>query len=316
MMSDPPNHTTTADGADRLELSEAEEWIRQQVTPARPITLAHRRPWATVLRVPLTDGVAWFKACGPVQAFEPRLTAELFSRWPDLLAEVLAYDEGRAWLLSVDSGTQISELGNPPELWEEVLPLYSELQRNETAHRDRFLADGVPDLGMASLTNRYQQLLDTPLPLHRDEIDQLCRFQDRVAQLCEELQAHGVADSVQHDDLHMNNLYLQDGRLRVLDWGDSSISHPFASLVVTFRFLEQVNRLPPTDPWFERLRDAYLEPWGPDLKDTLDLAMRVGAFAHAIACARQREFLSEQDRSEFDQDYGVVLRRALTLINL
>jgi hypothetical protein len=26
------------------------------------------------------DRVCWFKACAPVQAFEPRLTAELFAR--------------------------------------------------------------------------------------------------------------------------------------------------------------------------------------------------------------------------------------------
>jgi hypothetical protein len=47
-----------------------------------------------------------------------------------------------------------------------------------------------------------------------------------------------------------------DGTSLVLDWGDSSISHPFVSLVVTFRFLEEVNELPPGDPWFARLRDA------------------------------------------------------------
>jgi hypothetical protein len=32
------------------------------------------------IRVPLVGSVAWFKACAPVQAFEPRLTAELFAR--------------------------------------------------------------------------------------------------------------------------------------------------------------------------------------------------------------------------------------------
>ena len=66
-------------------------------------------------------------------------------------------------------------------------------------------------------------------------------------------------------------------RLRVLDWGDSSISHPFASLVVTFRFLEEFNKLPPGDPWFPRLRDAYLEPWGHGLTDAFALARAASA---------------------------------------
>ena len=85
-------------------------------------------------------------------------------------------------------------------------------------------------------------------------------------------------ETIQHDDLHLANLYAQGERLRVLDWGDSSISHPFASLVVTFRFLEETNKLTPTDPWFARLREAYLEPWGPGLADAFALAIRVGTF--------------------------------------
>jgi aminoglycoside phosphotransferase (APT) family kinase protein len=79
-------------------------------------------------------------------------------------------------------------------------------------------------------------------------------------------------ETVQHDDLHRANVYTEGGKLRVLDWGDSSISHPFVSLVVTFRFLEEVTKLPPGDPWFARLRDAYLEPWGRGLEGVFALA--------------------------------------------
>jgi hypothetical protein len=75
----------------------------------------------------------------------------------------------------------------------------------------------------------------------------------------------------------MANVYRHGERLRLLDWGDSSISHPFVSLVVTFRFLEEVNRLPPDDPWFSRLRDAYLEPSGHGLLHAFLLAIRIGA---------------------------------------
>jgi hypothetical protein len=97
----------------------------------------------------------------------------------------------------------------------------------------------------------------------------------------------------------------------VLDWGDSSISHPFASLVVTFRFLEEVTKLPPGDPWFARLRDAYQEPWGGGLEAVFALAMRVGTVAHAIAWLRQRDHLPAKERAEFDRWFRVVLRRAI-----
>src|SRR5437870_8749324 len=109
-----------------------EEWIGARVNLVGRIETVHDRPWATVMRVPTADGVAWFKACAPVQAFEPRLSAELFARWPDRVAEVLGHDEDRAWLLLADAGTPIGVSGNPPEAWLVALPLYAEIERRET----------------------------------------------------------------------------------------------------------------------------------------------------------------------------------------
>ena len=294
-----------------MDRAAVEEWIRAHVEPVRPIEIAHERPWATVLRVPVGDGDAWFKGCAPVQAFEPRLTAELFARWPDRVATVLAHDEERAWLLLADAGTPIRIFGNPPEAWLVALPLYAELQRAEAAHAQDHLAHGVPDLRVATLPARYEALVERELPLESEEIRRLREFAPRFAELCDELAAYGFPETVQHDDLHMGNLYARGERLRLLDWGDASISHPFASLVVTFRFLEERNRLPPNDPWFARLRDAYLEPWGHALAEAFALATRVGTFAHAVAWSRQRDALPEDARVWFDEGFGIVLRRAV-----
>jgi Phosphotransferase enzyme family len=288
-----------------------EEWIRGHAEPVGAIQTVHERPWATVLRVPLVDGMAWFKACAPLQAFEPRLTAELFARWPDRVAEVLAYDEQRAWLLLADAGRPVGDLGNPPQAWLAALPRYAELQDGEAAHAQEHLAHGVPDLRLATLPARYQELLALDLPLGRDEIGRLQDFAPCLAGLCEELADYGVAETIQHDDLHHANLYTHRGRLRVLDWGDASIAHPFTSLVVTFRFLQERTKLAPGDPWFTRLADAYLEPWGRDLGAAFALAVRVGSFARAIAYVRQRAALPPEQRPLFDTDFRVVLRRAL-----
>jgi hypothetical protein len=297
-----------------MDFAAAEDWIRAHVKPSGPIETTHRRPWATVLRVPLADGVAWFKACATVQSFEPRLTTELSVRWPGRVAEVLGQDVQRGWLLLADAGTPVRVLGNPPESWRDVLPLYAELQRGEAKHMHDHLGHGVPDLRLETLPARYEDLLRHYLPLEADEIQRLIDFQPRFAEACEELAAHELPATIQHDDLHAANLYSQAGRLRVLDWGDSSISHPFASLVVTFRFLEQINKLPPGDPWFSRLRDAYLEPWGSGLVDAFALGMRVGTFAHAFAKTRQRAALPVEVRPHFDEDFRIVLRRALAMI--
>jgi hypothetical protein len=293
-----------------VERAAVEDWIRAHVEPVGAIETAHERPWATVLRVPLADGVVWFKACSPVQAFEVRLSAELSSRWPDRVGEVLAHDEERAWLLLADAGAPIGE-SNPPELWLAALPLYAELQRGEAVHADEHLTHGVPDLRCEVLPERYEDFLRHEIPLEPDEIRQLRDFAPRLTELCAELAARGIPETIQHDDLHMANLYARGGELRVLDWGDSSMAHPFFSLFETFRFLEEVNGLAPGDPWFARLRDAYLEPWGAGLLDTFDLAMRVGSLAHSIAWMRQRDHLPEAEVPDFDRWFPLVLRRAV-----
>ena len=169
----------------------------------------------------------------------------------------------------------------------------------------------LTDLRMETLPSRFEESLQSDLPLAADEIDRLRAFAPRLAELCAELDAYGVAETVQHDDLHFANLYEKDGRLRVLDWGDTSISHPFASLYTPYRFLENVTKLPPGDPWFARLRDAYLEPWGEGHEDAFALALRVAAFAHATAWTRQRDHLPEEEVPEFDRYFPEVLRRAL-----
>jgi hypothetical protein len=294
-----------------VDVAAAAEWIREHVEPTGAIEVAYDRPWATVLRVPVAGGTTWFKACAPIQAFEPRLTADLHARWPDRVTEVLAVDEGRRWLLLGHAGIAVGDRGNPPEAWLEALPLYAELQVGETSHVLDHLAHGVPDLGMAALPAGYERLVASDLPLAADDVDRLRAYSPRFGELCAALAQRGVTESIQHDDLHMNNLYLDEGRFRFVDWGDSSIAHPFFSLVVTFRFLEEVNHLVPCDPWFGRLRDAYLEPWGNGWGETFEIAIRVGWFAHAIAWTRQRDSLPAGARPEFDRAFVAVLRRAL-----
>jgi hypothetical protein len=293
---------------------DAEEWLRTHVSPTS-ITVEKDRPWATTWRVETEDDVVFFKACGPVQAFEPRLTAALSERWPDRVTDVVAHDENRAWLLMRDAGIPLAIHGNPPEPWLEVLPRYAELQRGEARYADDHVAHAVPDRRLHVLPAQYEWLAAHDLPLDDDEAAALRAGSPRFAELCAELASAAIPASVQHDDLHMGNVAQRDGRLRIMDWGDASIAHPFFTAVVTFAHLEEVGRLPPGDAWFPRLRDAYLEPWGGGLAEVFDLAYRIGRVAWAISWTRQREHLpAGAVRDAFDRWYPPVLRAALTAV--
>ena len=49
---------------------------------------------------------------------------------------------------------------------------------------------------------------------------------------------------------------------RFFDWGDASVAHPFATLLVTLRSFAYTLDAKTDDPVVRRVRDAYLEPWG------------------------------------------------------
>jgi hypothetical protein len=283
------------------------EWLCAHVEPVGPVEVVRSRTWATTSRVPTADGPVWLKACAPSHRFEPGLVARLAGGWPELLPAVIAHDASRGWLLQADAGMPFEELGNPPELWLRLLPRYAELQREASIPPD------VPDRSLERWPQLYEELARSELPLHPAETARLRAYASRFAELCDELAGHGPPAAVQHDDLHHRNAFVDADALRIIDWGDACRSHPFVSLVVVFRFLEERTGLPPGDAWFARLRDAYLESWGPGLADAFELAQRIGRFVHAFSWIDLRRRLPDELRATYDVPFAVVLRRALAV---
>jgi hypothetical protein len=252
-----------------------------------------------------------------VQAFEPRLTAALASRWPDRVPEVLGWDAERAWLLLGDAGTPLTAFGDQLDAWFAVLPLYAELQRGEALHVAEHLAGGVPDRRPARLPGLFGELPLVELPLTEADVARLRAFSARFTELCASLDASGIPDSVQHDDLHAANVWARDGQVRILDWGDACVAHPFCTLADTFRLLEHHLALEPGDPVFERLRDAYLEPWGNAASwEVVADAVVVGTFARAIGSLLHREVMPADQRGAYDEWLASLLQRALALADV
>jgi hypothetical protein len=228
-----------------------------------------------------------------------RLTAALFERWPDRVTEVVAADDERAWLLMRDGGTPIDALPDRERAFGEALPLYAELQQGEAAHAADHLAHSVPDLRIEALPAEYEAFCArTDLPLEPEERKRFAAFAPAFARLCAQLPP--VPASVQHDDLHIGNVFRHDGTMRILDWGDTSISHPFFSLVVAFWHSDGT----------ARMRAAYLEPWG-DAAASFDDALRIGTIAHVFTWLRVRESMPPDFLSQFDEWFPRILRLAL-----
>jgi hypothetical protein len=239
-------------------------------------------PWSTVWRV---DGGLWLKRCKSIWRFEAPLTAALAARWPERLPDVV--DHGDDWLLLRDAGSMVKDSADAHAVWLDGIARYAELQRGEVVHVDEHLGNGVPDQRTTVLPAFYADMLERgDLPWRDGGRERFRAFEQRFAALCDELD--DVA-SINHDDLHVWNLY--EGP-RILDWGDSCVSHPFFSLVVTFSFVEQGQ---------EEIRDSYLEAYGGD-RSQFALAYRIGRIAHLFKWIRFRDALPAAALPEYDRE--------------
>lgn len=168
-----------------------------------------------------------------------------------------------------------------------------------------------PTCRLVELPRLYEGLLRDDPPLTPGEAKYFRAMTRRFDDMCRKLADYSIPESIQHDDLHITDVYEKDGRLRILDWAMHRLPTPSPPSSRHSDSLRSANRLLPDDPWFGRLRDAYLEPWDSNLNDAFELGVRVGAVARAISWLRQRDSLPESGRADFDAGFDNILRRAL-----
>ncbi|HYX75695.1 MAG TPA: phosphotransferase [Gaiellaceae bacterium] len=270
-------------------LARAEAWIHERVAVTGELDQFHVRWWSTVIRVPTRDEDLYFKAVAPGFEFEPALTVRLYELAPDRVTPVVDADLELGWMLMRDAGTRLRELVlTPADLrhWELALPRYAELQIAAMPIADELLGLGVPDARLEVLPDQLRTVLAEPVRgLTTAEQEQVLAALPELESLCRELAAYGIAETIQHDDLHDGQVFFARGRYLFFDWGDSCISHPFHSLTVNLRAAAAKLDLEPGGAEVRRLRDAYLEPFG-DLREAADLAYRTGTVGRALAWDR------------------------------
>jgi Phosphotransferase enzyme family len=201
-------------------------WIEQHVQVAGAIEQAHLRPWATALRVPTPDGTVWFKAAQEELQFEARVLDVLVPLAPDLLPEVIASRPDTGWLLLRDAGVQARDDAID---WAPLLDRYACLQVAAAPRVGDLLAAGALDNRPAVLADQVERLLP------HLSAGTASRVRARLPELRDDL-AHLAASTlpptIDHNDLHDRNVFVLDGHVRVLDWGDAAVAHPFMTLSV------------------------------------------------------------------------------------
>jgi hypothetical protein len=311
----------------------ASAWIEQRLAeldyfPTGPIEQFHAREWSTVLRVPTTRGLLYFKADAPYAVFEPALTQALDRVVSGCVPRVLAADTDRGWMLTEDGGTRMRDVMAPGSAcdlatWEAMVPQYAALQQASATHFDVLAASGCPDWRLAHLPALYAALVaDTdallvgqPDGLSQEEHDASRALAPEVASLCEALAAFGIPETLHHDDFHPGNVLVRDGRFIFFDWAEGALTHPFCSLMIALRVAKIVRGC--GDAALVHIRDAYLAPWArfaplPRLVEAFALAQRLALLVRALTWRDAVGHMEPNARLEYGDSPAYWLRLFLT----
>ncbi len=285
-----------ADWTDRHWLRETHEWIRGRteelgIAIVGPIEQPHVQPWATVLRVPTDRGSVWFKANIPVLAHEAAVVGVLARRRPDCVPELHAVDHEHGWMLMGDGGVRLREVVERDRdlgRWCELLPLYARLQLDLAGAADELVALGAPDRRLATLGDQYGELLERVDGMSARKLRRLRGLRLRVAEMCDQLAEGGIPETIQHDDLHDGQIFVDGDRYLFFDWGDACVSHPLFTMAVTLEGclawgLDDVEN----SEDIGRFRDAYLGPFASfgtpaELEEMHGVALRLGWICRAL----------------------------------
>ena len=164
-----------------------------------------------------------------------------------------------------------------------MLQRYARTQRALAGQIDQLLAAGLPDLRPDAAAAGFAELVERPDLLRiggthgitEAEADAVRQLVPLAARAARRLRGSAIPATVQHDDLQPSNVV---GEGALIDWGDASVAHPFASLLTA---LSGSSGRPATE-YRSAIQDAYLSAFagqpdgslasGPDLDDLREQA--------------------------------------------
>jgi hypothetical protein len=251
------------------------EWL-EQVAQRRAlgqilnVVEVKARPWSMVLRVKFECATTYFKACSLGGRFEASLLVLLARSWPEQIPSLLETDDVRSWMLMADGGGSLRE--TDPDLQirvlQRMLPLYAEMQLSSRNSVDELICLGLPDRRLRLLPELLDHLVaGDALKFGRSlqEANQLINLVRQslpfLTRVCTILASSVYSLALDHGDLHIGNVLIDEDRLRLCDWGDACLTHPFCSVGVTIESTLQSFPHANREKLKEQLLAAYLEPW-------------------------------------------------------
>lgn len=261
---------------------EVEAWIDSVLAAegrSRTGPLRTHRVWSisAVHTVPTDVGTLWFKASCDHFRVEAGIVEVLARRLPDLVPDVVAVERDRSWLLT-EPLAGVSDGGAPVEAAEALTPIWAAAQLGSVGWLDELRAAGAPDRGLEPTLAGWEEALTTNSELEGltpDERRRLASAVPEVEARLRELWECGFPDTLGHGDLHSGNVAFDGTHVRIFDWSDGCVTHPFLDGTHLAHWIAGADGAA-DDAVAQRVR-AVLAPWrdafpGADFDRAVELA--------------------------------------------
>ena len=274
--------------------------------------LVVHRVWSisAVLRVPTDRGDLWFKACCDHFRAEAAILHRLARRLPDLVPVLVAVDDDAGWLLMEPlSGVDDDRAPGAPAV---LAPVWAAAQLSSLDWLDELTAAGCPDRTLEPTLAAWHRVVATSPEMElltAEERTALLASVEEVEARVREFWSCGIPDTLAHGDLHLGNVAHDGATLRLFDWTDACVSHPFLDGIHLATFVGSDIATATA----EMARD-FATPWRSARPDAdVDRALELAGFADLVFQSVTFAAIAEATEDGADDFTGTVawLSRAI-----
>ena len=237
-------------------------WAQDRLTEAGIALIGvpeQRKTWnlSTLWLLPTERGPVWLKAVPDFFAHEGALMERL---GPAVTPYVYAAEPGRLLIADVP-GDNMDTHG--PTL-EPMVELLTRVQSEWMDRVDTMFALGLPDRRLAAELPRIERVV-AEYESWLDDADRadLHRLVDGLPDRIDAIGRCGVPETLTHGDYHPGNVRGRHGQFLIMDWGDSSVSHPLTDELAFTRRLPAADRAAAAG-WFTAAWQARIPGCEPD----------------------------------------------------
>jgi hypothetical protein len=270
---------------------------------------------SALLKVPTSAGEVYMKAVPNYFGTEPQFSQPLERLIPGKVPHILAVDVERGFILMADFKGAPLDDQTDIEPYKEAVREYAQLQIACVPHTQELIAAGARHYPLSKMAERITNLFNRrelmrigePLVgLTPEEADRVAAVLPRVIEMCTELEAFGLPETIETGDFHAYNVATTANGYVFYDWSDLTITQPFVSLPP---FVFNADNLQEIPGFAETLRDAYLEPWQEyapleKLHEAYKLGYTLGMVTQLLNYEYIFDNLEDRDKWEVEQAFG------------